>query len=75
MNTLVPNDYAKALHESDGPTRGFGFAAGCAAVAPPRRQRTDFSGLCPRSGLSLFGLNGPGRGIAPKFKSHVYGGA
>ena len=49
----------------------FGFAAGCAAVAMPCRNRPDCSGLCPRLGLSPSDFMGqrPHEGHSPKVKS------
>jgi len=46
----------------------FGYAAGCAVVAPPRRKDFFYSlGLCPLSGLWPNTLKGQARakGIAP----------
>src|SRR5688572_21976307 len=46
----------------------FGLAAGCEAVAVPRRQQPDYSGLCPWFGLSPSDLLGrrPHQGHSPK---------
>jgi len=55
----------------------FGFAAGCEAVALPRRQQPDIPGLCPWSGLDPSDLLGqrPHSGHSPKiYKGHLYGG-
>jgi hypothetical protein len=54
----------------------FGFAAGCETVAMPRRNRPDYSGLCPWFGLPFVLLGQrPHEGHSPKWKNNLYGGA
>jgi hypothetical protein len=53
-----------------------GFAAGCEAVATPRRNRSDYSGLCPWFGLNPSGLFGqrPYEGHSPKLEKTATAG-
>jgi hypothetical protein len=44
----------------------------------PRRNRPDYSGLCPWFGLSplqIYWAKGRTKGVAQKWKGNIYGGA
>jgi len=56
----------------------FGFAAGCEAVAMLRRQQPDYSRATPPDpglALRIYWAKGRTKGIAQKWKRHLYGGA
>ena len=50
-STLAAKPTPEALPQKSVTERRYGFAAGCEAVAPPRRDGSTCSGLCPWFGL------------------------